>query len=97
MVKAPADAGAGVDDDIVPERRVALLLPEAGPAERHAVKERGVLPDFGRLTDDQAHAVADEQPRSQLRRRMDLDARQEAAHACDRKRAVTSQPRRQSQ
>src|SRR5439155_13765731 len=78
--EGPDDAGAGPDDDIVGQGRVALLLLEARAAQGDAVEQRDVLPDLGRLADDHAHAVVDEQARPQLGGGVDLDARQETAH-----------------
>src|SRR5947209_6984047 len=68
------DAGAGPDHDVVSERRVSLLLLQARPAQRDPVEQRDVVADLGRLTDDHAHAVVDEQAAAELGRRMDLDA-----------------------
>ena len=49
-----------------------------GPAERHAVIERAIVADLGRLPDDDAHPVVDEHPPADGRPRMDFDSRQPA-------------------
>ena len=67
------------DDDVVLDRRVALAAREAGAAERHALVERHVVADLGRLADHDAGAVIDEERVADPRRRVDLDARQDAA------------------
>ena len=46
-----------------PDRRVALAALEAGAAERHALVERHVVADLGRLADHDAGAVVDEERR----------------------------------
>src|SRR5207244_5818553 len=86
---APTDAPVGADADgagdlgpradhhVVAEGRVALLTLEARPRQAHALVERHVFPDLGRLADDDAHAMVDEEPRTEPSRRVDLDARQE--------------------
>src|SRR5919108_5249918 len=75
--------GAGADDDVVAERRVTLLLPEARSAQRHPLQERDVLADFGRLADDDAHPVIDEQTGPDSRGWMNLDPGQEPPEVGD--------------
>ena len=65
------------------EGRVALLAQAAGPAKRHALIEHHVVADLGRLADDDAHAVVDEQALADPRRRVDLDAGQRAVQVGD--------------
>src|SRR5262249_31550969 len=43
-------------------------------------QKRDVLADLGGLADDDAHAVVDEETGTELRRRMDLDAREKPRH-----------------
>src|SRR5438552_3090218 len=45
------DLCAGADDDVVPERRVALLALEARPRQAHALVDRAVLPHLRGLAD----------------------------------------------
>src|SRR5205814_4834645 len=71
------DLGPRADHHVVAEGRVALLTLEARPRQAHALVERHVFPDLGRLADDDAHAMVDEEPRTEPSRRVDLDARQE--------------------
>ena len=47
----------------------------AGTTERHAMVDRTVITDLGCLTDDDPHAVVDEEPFPDLRTGMDLNAR----------------------
>ena len=54
--------GVRADDDAIVEGRVALLVEPAGAAEGDALVEHDVVADLGRLADDDAHAVIDEQP-----------------------------------
>src|SRR5499427_4882691 len=64
---------------VVGEGGVTLLPLVAGAAESHPLEQAHVPPDLGRLTDDHAHAVVDEEPGAKLGRGMDLDTREEAA------------------
>src|SRR5438034_1505062 len=76
--EAADDLGAGADGDIVAERRVALLLLEAGAGEAHTLVERHVLADLRGLADHHTHPVIDEEPAAESCGRMDLDAREKA-------------------
>jgi len=68
-------------------RRVdAACVLLAGSAERHALIERDILADNGRLANHHAHAVIDEKPAANLRSRMDFDAVSKRA-TCDNQRA----------
>src|SRR5207249_1129663 len=84
--EATDDLGPGTHHDIVAERGMALLALQAGAAERDALEQRDVLADLGRLADDDAHPVIDEEPSAEPGRRMDLDAGQEARHVGDESR-----------
>ena len=42
-------------------------------AERYAVVKRHIVANFGKLADDYAHAVVDEEPLADLRGRVDFD------------------------
>ena len=63
----PEQLGARADRDVVLDGRVALAGREAGAAERHALVERDVVADLGRLADHHAHAVVDEEARRRSR------------------------------
>jgi hypothetical protein len=52
---------------------MAFALLPGRAAERDAVIQRAVVADLGGLTDDDAHAVIDEEPPPDARGRMDLD------------------------
>src|SRR4029450_5217131 len=71
------DLGAGADNDVVAQGRMAFLALQARPAEGHALQQRDVLTDLGGLADDDPHAVIDEEAGAELRGWMDLDARDE--------------------
>jgi hypothetical protein len=64
---------------------VALTRGEARAAERHALVDRDVVADLGRLADHHARAVVDEEAVADPGVRMDLDvrerAREEGQHA----------------
>src|SRR5213078_1975181 len=60
------DLCAGADDDVVSERRVALLALEARPRQAHALVDRDVLPHLRGLADHDTHAVVDEEARTEL-------------------------------
>ena len=53
---------------------MALAHVLARAAQRHVLIERDVVADFGRLADDHAHAVIDEQSLADGRAGVDLDA-----------------------
>src|SRR5687767_5223926 len=77
------DLGTGANDDVVAERRVALLATQARAPQRHALQQRDVLADLRRLADDDAHPVVDEETRPDAGGGMDLDAREEPAEVRD--------------
>jgi len=52
---------------------MTLPLFETGAAQRHAVIQRHVFADLGRLADDHAHAVVDEKTRADPGAGVDLD------------------------
>src|SRR6266853_631084 len=62
------------DDDPLPERRVALALVPRCPAQRHAVVQGAIVPQFRGLADHHPHAVVDEHAAADFRARMNLDA-----------------------
>ena len=67
--------GAGSDQHIAADRRMTLVaLAVAGSAERNAVVDRTVVPDFGRFSDYDTHTVIDKKTRTDLRTRMNLNA-----------------------
>src|SRR2546426_6857473 len=68
------DLGAGTDDDVVAEGRVALLTLETCPAQCHALEQRDVRAHLSGLPDHDAHAVVNEETGTDRRRRVDLDA-----------------------
>ena len=55
-----------------------LLSRQRRAAERHALVDRAVIADLGRLADDDAHPVVDEDAPADRRARMDLDTGQPA-------------------
>ena len=70
--------GAGAHDHVVLECGVALARIPTGAAKGDLVVERDVLADLGRLADDHAHAVVDEETTADAGARVDLDAGQKA-------------------
>jgi hypothetical protein len=70
--------GTGPHDNVVPQRGVALLPPQARTAQGHPLKQGDVLADLGRLPDHHTHAVVNEEALTQASGRMDLDTGQEA-------------------
>ena len=70
--------GARPDGDVIAERGVALSALVAGASERDALVEDAIVAHDGRLADDYAHGVVDEEAAAQLGGRMDLDAGEEA-------------------
>src|SRR5256712_795974 len=76
--EAADDLGAGTDHDVVAERRVTLLALETRAPQRDPMEQCDVLPDLRRLTDDDAHAVVDEEAGPEPGGGMDLDSGQEA-------------------
>jgi len=74
---------APTDHHVASERRVPLALAPRGPAERHAVVERRIVADLGRLADHDPHPVVDEHPPPDRRPRVDLDPREESADVRD--------------
>ena len=80
----PEDLGAGADHDVLAQCRVPFFFLHAGAAESHALIQRAVSADFGGFADHHAHAVIDEQPRSDVRSGMDLDACEETPDMGDK-------------
>jgi hypothetical protein len=80
----------GADDHPVADRGVPLAVGHRASTEGGAVEEGDVVTDDRRLTDDDTHAVVDEQPTADGRRRVDLDA-------CRRARRLREQPGREAQ
>ncbi len=56
---------------------MAFLLGPGRSAEGHAVIESDVIPDFGRFTDNDAHAVIDKEPLAYLRPGMNFNTGKE--------------------
>ena len=69
---------------------MALAVLLAGAAQRHALVHRHVVADYGGFTDDHPHGVVDEQPPSQLRAGVNINAGEEAGD-------LREQPRQQAQ
>ena len=57
-----------------------LALLQADAAQRHAVVQRNIRANFGRLANDHAHAVINEKTRANFRSRVDFNARQSTGH-----------------
>src|SRR3989338_1499065 len=68
----PQHFGAGADDDVVADRRVALAALLAGAAQRHPLEEGDVVADDGGLADHDPHPVVDEEAPADHRRGVDL-------------------------
>ena len=66
--------GSGGHHHIVPQGGVALAVVLAGAPQGDPVVEQAVVADLGRLADDDAHAVVDEQALADLRAGVYLDA-----------------------
>ena len=71
--------GSGGHHHIVPQGGVALAVVLAGAPPGDPVVEQAVVADLGRLADDDAHAVVDNQPPADLRAGVDLNSRPAAA------------------
>src|SRR5207237_3127275 len=76
----PQQLGAAADGDVVAEGRVALAALETRATERDPLLEGDAVADHGRLADDDAGAVVDEQLVADRRRRMDLAPGYGAGH-----------------
>src|SRR3954453_20318603 len=78
---AAEDGGAGVDRDVVLDRRVARLAPQVlavsggEGAQSHALVDLDVGADARGLANDDARAVVDEQAAAELGAWVDVDAR----------------------
>ena len=86
--------GAGANDHVATKRRMTLALLPAGAAQGYAMVEGAVVADDRGLTDDNAHAVIDEETPTNVGTGMDLDTGEQA---CDvrqhpRRPLVTPQP-----
>src|SRR5579872_4587085 len=75
--------GSGADDDAVAEGGMALAFFAAGAAERDALIEQNVVPDFGGLADYDARTVVDEETAADGSAGMDLDSGEKAAELGD--------------
>ena len=64
---------------------MALASLLAGAAQRHALVEHHVVADLGRLADDDAHAVVDEEALADLRAGVNLDAGDQTAEVGDQR------------
>ncbi len=71
---------ASTDDDIVFEGRVALSVLLAGASESYSLIQGDVVSDHGRLANDDAHPVIDEQAAANLCRRMDFNPGEQTRH-----------------
>src|ERR1019366_1431178 len=91
-VDGPEDARVRPDDDVPPHLRVAHLALERGAAEDDALVEKAPVADAGRLADHDAHAVVDDDAPSEVRRGVDLDAREEAVGVGEEARAELDVP-----
>ncbi len=80
----PQDLRARADDDVILERRVPFDFLKADAAQGDVVVERDVSADLGRFADDRGHAMIDKKARSNLRARMNLDAREPTCDLADR-------------
>ncbi|MNK96625.1 hypothetical protein D3C87_1169150 [compost metagenome] len=67
------------DHDAITQGRVTLALVPAGAAQGHALINSHVIADFGGFTDNDAHAMVNEETTTDLGTRMDLDPGQPAA------------------
>jgi len=63
----PDERGVGSDSDVVFQCWMAFLSTHRFSAERHTVIDEHVVADIGRLTDDSAHSVVDEQSVTDVR------------------------------
>ena len=90
------DLGARADRDAVADGGMPLAAVARPSAERHTVVEHDVVAHFGRLADDDAHAVIDEEAAADRRAGVDLDAREPAhelrARARDESEAAPPEP-----
>src|SRR5581483_941213 len=77
-VDCAEDAGVAADDDVGPQVRVADLALERGASEHDALVEDAALFDDRGLTDDDAHAVVDEDSVGDPGAGVNLDAGEEA-------------------
>ena len=68
------DFRAGADDNFVANGRMALAGLLAGSAEGDALIHENVVPDFGGLADNDAHAVVDEEAAADGGSGMDFNA-----------------------
>src|SRR5260221_5153806 len=75
----PEPLGARPDDDVLFQGRVPLPFFPAGASEGHAMVERDIRADLGRLADHHAHAVIDEQTGTEPGAGVDLDPGEGAA------------------
>src|SRR5690348_5125335 len=66
--------GSGADHHVVLDRRMALLLLEAGASQRYALVDKDVVADFRGLADHHAHPMVDEQSSPDGGAGMDFDA-----------------------
>ena len=78
--KGTEDFGTAGDDDVVADGRMAFAFFLTRPAEGHALIEGNVVADDRRFSDDNAHAMVNEQAFANLGAGMDLDAREEAGN-----------------
>jgi hypothetical protein len=71
---------AGADDNSIFDRRVAFRRFKTGSTEADTLVNDDVVSDDGRLTDDDAHAVIDDEASTNLSARMNFDTRDESTH-----------------
>ena len=84
----PEQLRARSDRDVVLDGRMALAALEAGAAEGDALVDRHAVADLGRLADDDAGSVVDEEVAADPRAGMDLDPGQGAGRVDDHPRAA---------
>src|SRR4029077_17668393 len=71
------------DDDAVADGGMPLAALGAGTAQGDALVDQHVVADLAGLADDDSGAVIDEETMTDAGARVDLDAREEAAHLRD--------------
>ena len=75
----PQDHGAGTDNSMTADRRMAFAWFALGPAQGYPLIDDAVVADFRGLADDDSRAVIDQHFLADLGAGMDLDPGQEPA------------------
>jgi len=86
------DLGAGADHYVAAQSRVALDALATGPSQGYPLVEGAVIADLGRLADDHAGPVVDEEAIADAGSGMDLDAGDGAAQVGDDPRREVEAP-----